>query len=540
MELGAALGGLLAEVAAGGDSATLLQRIVERAQAVSGAESSVLCLMDEGSGALIARYGVGPAFKAADVRCDLPESSSFQHPLKDRFGRLRALLELFPSPSSKQGEEWAEAVGSLAELARIVLERTEQAQREEALIRVANSLDHVVSEEQLIQTLLDVAGKVLQLQACSIFLLDPGTDSYLLRGATGALRSEVGKISYRPGEGFTGWVCREGKPILLNDPQSDPRWRGKYVEIPSEDVASFLAVPIFDRHESIGAIRVLRRKTGGSYLDNTFTTDELRLVQTIAEQVSAALANLRNIDKIVHGERLAAWGELSAKSSHMIGNRVFALKGDVNELGHLVNEPDPKLPEVRHVQKSLQTNLARLDEILQDFRDFVTATKLNRAPTDLAALVKETALEFLRRQGGVVLELDVEGLPLLELDEKKIRRAVSELIENSMTHMELGTLRVRTAVVDRHRYEATKRSRSGEFASVVIEDTGPGVRADQKAQIFQPFFSGRVRGMGLGLSIVKGIIDAHGGEVFEIGDEGAGAKFVILIPIPRNGEEPAA
>jgi signal transduction histidine kinase len=106
--------------------------------------------------------------------------------------------------------------------------------------------------------------------------------------------------------------------------------------------------------------------------------------------------------------------------------------------------------------------------------------------------------------------------------------------------MDVGTVRVRTAVVDRHRYRATKRSRAGEFASVVIEDTGPGVRAEQKAQIFQPFFSGRVRGMGLGLSIVKGIVDAHGGEVFEAGDEGVGAKFVILLPIPRKGEDPGA
>jgi signal transduction histidine kinase len=85
--------------------------------------------------------------------------------------------------------------------------------------------------------------------------------------------------------------------------------------------------------------------------------------------------------------------------------------------------------------------------------------------------------------------------------------------------------------VDKDKHTETRRSHIARFAEIEIEDSGPGVEDEAKATIFQPFFSKRVKGMGLGLSIVKGIVDAHGGEVFESGRLGHGARFVILLPL---------
>ena len=65
---------------------------------------------------------------------------------------------------------------------------------------------------------------------------------------------------------------------------------------------------------------------------------------------------------------------------------------------------------------------------------------------------------------------------------------------------------------------------------IIIEDSGVGVAMDLKSVIFEPFHSGRAKGMGLGLSIVKGIIDAHGGEIVEEGMPGSGARVVIRLP----------
>jgi signal transduction histidine kinase len=97
--------------------------------------------------------------------------------------------------------------------------------------------------------------------------------------------------------------------------------------------------------------------------------------------------------------------------------------------------------------------------------------------------------------------------------------------------MEKGTLRISTRV-------ASSRAGSPRLAEVEVADSGPGVVADQKALIFQPFFSKRVKGMGLGLSIVKGIVDAHGGEVYEAGAIGEGARFIIHLPLAEEEASP--
>jgi signal transduction histidine kinase len=123
------------------------------------------------------------------------------------------------------------------------------------------------------------------------------------------------------------------------------------------------------------------------------------------------------------------------------------------------------------------------------------------------------------------------SLGKVPLDSKRFRRAISELIENSLTYIDSGEMTVRTSRVDRSATDVTRNSKTMSFAQIVVEDSGPGVDSEQKSVIFQPFYSGRAKGMGLGLSIVKGIVEAHGGYVFEAGEQGLGARFVILMPI---------
>lgn len=447
--------------------------------------------------------------------------SAMAVPARDRHGRIIAVISAEASRSAAYGERERELGLSLASLAAMTLVEQAHQQREEALLQTATAITAAVSEEALIGKVVEVAEHVLRLQACSIFLIDPATDRFVLRGTSGRLRDLVGRVFYSRNEGFTGWVCENKRPILLHDPHGDPRWRGKYVEFASDQVASFLAVPIVSRGQGIGAIRVLRRKSENRLLDNRFHQDDQRLLQAIAEQLAIGLESVRGTERRIRDERMIAWGELSAKSSHMIGNRVFALKGDINEMGHLVEEDPPDLPSLIEVQQSLQVNVTRIEEILHDFRDFVTATQLDRSPTDLNQLVRETAEEVFPKRGAVALKMDLlDDTLTTSVDGKRLRRAVSELIENSLLHTSQGWLRIQT-----------RRTEDGNGVRIIVEDTGPGVPLEKKALIFQPFFSGRVRGMGLGLSIVQGIVAAHGGTVHEDGRPGMGARFVLTLPM---------
>lgn len=531
-----------------------LETICRAAQEASGSRHCVLAMLNEEEGGLEVRLGAGPDWErlaksrrfvlgtedrsgiaavAAATRSSVVREgeglfagagSEIALPVQDQDGRIRAVLMLDRAAGAFADER--ETLEGFSELAGFLLDRAEQAAREEALIRMGGALDEVLTEAALVDRVIRTAEETLRLASCSVFLLDPRTETLQLRGTIGALKENMAAVSYALGEGFTGWVAQNGEPILLDDPQTDPRWRGKFVEIPSPQIASFLAVPIESRGKTVGVIRALRRKPENPFVDNRFSNRDLRLLQAIAEQIAAGLEIARGVERALRDEKMIAWGELSAKSSHMIGNRVFALKGDVNELGHLVREDSIDRPALQEVQASLDTNLQRVDEILQDFRDFLTATQIERKSTDLNALVAETAGEVFPKRGDVKLKVELEkDLPPIEADARRLRRAVSELIENALHHCNAGTVRLRT------------RQEEGKV-KIEVEDCGPGIEEARKAMVFQPFYSGRVRGMGLGLSIVKGIVDAHGGEVRETGVPGQGARFVISLPgaTDHNGE----
>lgn len=563
---------LISEVALEPEPARALNEIVKASLTLTASRHAILAILNDELGCLEVRYGAGEEWETKGVGLQLAvdtkrdegivafvaatgnmvtsnnvaeepryrtmfstTASEIAVPVRDRYGRIRAVLNLESDRLNNYSREEEEVCRAIASLVAVVMDQTELATREKALVEISRGLDNSLTEEVLIDRVIHVASDVLRFQACSIFLLDPPSDTFVLRGSVGRLKDLVGEIAYTRGEGCTGWVCENGQPILLNSPQTDPRWRGRYLEVPSEQIVSFLAVPILSRKTAIGAIRVIRRVTDNKYLDNRFTEADMRLLEAIADQVASGLENIRNMERIIRSERMIAWGELSAKSSHMIGNRVFALKGDINELYHLLAEAKPDVKEIRDIQKSLSTNVMRIEEILMDFRDFLSATQLNRQPTDVNQVVRETVDEVFPRRSEVSLEMHLaEDLPPVSVDSKKLRRAVSELIENSFNYMVAGSLRVDTSVVDKNQYAVTQRSRTSTYVRIEIEDSGPGVDNDKKNMIFQPFFSGRVKGMGLGLSIVKGIVDAHGGEVFEAGEEGKGANFVILLPVAER------
>jgi signal transduction histidine kinase len=497
---------------------------------------------EEGGGIVPYVAVTGKAFVTGDVDQEPLYRKLFERskseiavPIRDRHGRVRGVLNVESDVADNYTADDVQLCMALGSLASMVLEREEMSRREEALIQIGSSLDRAMNDDELVQQVLKVAGEVLRFQSCSIFLFDTTTGKFMLRGSVGQLRDKVGSVGYRAGEGCTGWVCESGEPIRTGDPQKDPRWAGRILEFPGEQIAAYLAVPVVYRGRSIGAIRVVRRQSENPYQDNRFTEDDERLLSTIAEQVAIGLENVRSLQKQLGVERMAAWGELSAKSSHMIGNRVFAIRGDVNELGHLLADPRPRHDKLLALQQSLLTNVQRIEEILQDFRDFVMATQLSTARAELNFVVREAVQEVFPRRSKVRVEYDLaEGLPEVVIDVRKIRRAITELVENALSFFEQGALRVKTGRASAAAVRRARLARSKEYLAIEIEDQGPGIKQEHKARIFEPFFTTRVKGMGLGLSIVKGILDAHGGAVLEQGAEGKGARFLLLIPVPER------
>ena len=557
-------------VATGYSVNEILQGILEESVRVCAAARGFLAIVDHDRGELDARYttgagwteekrvgrlkvsedtgrgitshvaATGKPYSSANVLEDPYYIMSFEDvrseiavPLVDAFGRTRGVINVESTDFKAFTDEHQAAVTGLADMATVALTISDHRAREKALVQIGQELSSFTDERTILQNVINVAADVLKFEDCSLFLLDAVSGKLVLRASRGALSTQIGAATYELGEGLTGWTAKHEKVVRLVDPSRDPRWKGRFEELPAKDVGAFMAVPVHSHRGMIGVLRVQRRKSPYKWFPNDFTDDDERILTTIASQLGAALDNARLVSQLVKTERMAAWGEMSARSAHMIGNRVFAIKGDINELEHILQGGSVRPADALKLSESIKKGIFLLEEILNEFREFVKATQLDLEKTDVNQLVREAVDEGFpkRTQAKLGVEL-APRLPAIEADAKRIKRCFTELIENSINFLpEGGEISITTSFAD----AASRRwlrpgQKSGKYVQIRFQDTGPGIETQNKPKIFNPFYTSRAKGMGLGLSIVKGIIDAHNGVIFESGKPGKGARFTILLP----------
>ncbi len=454
-------------------------------------------------------------------------------PLVDSFQRVRGVINVESVNPDAYGFSHECTLSGLADLATIAMNVASHRSRNAALMQVARELHQLNDTEIILQKVIGMVATALRFEDCSLFLVDDATGKLVLRASGGKLRKKIAQAAYDMGEGMTGWVAQHDRPVRVVDPTIDPRWKGRHEEIPSEDVGAFMAAPIHSHRGVIGVIRVQRRKSPYKWFPNAFNDLDENMLVSIAGQIGVALDNSRLVDQLVKAERMAAWGEMSARSAHMIGNRVFAIKGDINELEYYLQQAKVDSKEALKLSDSIKNGIYLLEEILTEFREFVKSTQLDIEEVDINKLVKESISEgFPKRSKTRVETTFAQNLPTIRADAKKLKRCFTELMENAVNFQpEGGQITVSTGVAEPEAKKWVSPSRRrNKFVMVGFQDNGPGIDAADKAKIFRPFFTSRAKGMGLGLSIVKGTIDAHGGVIYEDGKAGQGARFTILLP----------
>lgn len=499
---------------------------------------------EPGHGITIWVVCTGVPYVSGDVRQDphyimfFPDvRSEIAVPLVNRDGRVIGVINIESEEPNAFSQRDLQLLAALSNQAAIAISVANLRQRETLLIEIGSELATSSDMEALLGCLVRRSLDLLRADDCSIFELNPARDRLILR-ASSMLEGQRGALTYRIGEGLTGWVAQHLVPARVANVREDPRWRGLFPELPPEEIEAYLGVPVFQRNEPWGVLRVLRRKPANSIIRNDFTPRDEALLTTLARLGGASIAQQTLVARQLQMERMAAWGEMSARSAHMIGNKVFALKGQLNELEHLARQEQVTSEGVLEVVERAKQGVFHLEEILTEFRDFLMATHLDRKPLDLNALVQETVRATFSQAGPIQARVETApDLPPVSADAGKLRRAIGELLENAATHMgNEGTIEVRTSTwgpVEREAYPQVHFAGSARESGVVrleVIDSGPGVPEENKPRLFAPFFTTRAKGMGLGLSIVKGIVDAHQGTVAEVGAEGQGAHFIILLP----------
>jgi PAS domain S-box-containing protein len=230
-------------------------------------------------------------------------------------------------------------------------------------------------------------------------------------------------------------------------------------------------------------------------------------------------------DRALKAERLAAVGQTVAALAHESRNALQRSQSCLRLLALEAADRPKALDYVARVQKA-QEDLARLFE---DVRGFTAPPVLNRRPCDLRRVWRQAWAELDCRRPGCGLSEDVRTDDLdCFADPFRLGQVFRNLFDNALA---AAPDPVRIAV---RAESATHSGRS--TIRITIQDNGPSLTDEQRGRMFDPFFSTKSGGMGLGLAISRRLIEAHGGTIMAAASEAGGAAFVLTLP-RRNPEE---
>lgn len=251
-------------------------------------------------------------------------------------------------------------------------------------------------------------------------------------------------------------------------------------------------------------------------------------VGILAREFNRMVETLRlRDDQLRRTERLATIGRMSSQVAHEVRNPLQSiglnaelLEEEVLELGDTEARQ-----EALGLLRAIQTEVERLAEVTEDYLRLARMPSPERQPEQLNdivdALLSFSAEELARAGIEVVTELE-PGLPLLQLDENQLRQALLNLVRNSREAMDGGgRLELRTA-------------RTSDGVELRLRDTGSGIPDQARAHIFEPFFSTKRGGTGLGLAMTQSIVEAHGGSIDCDSVVGEGTSFVIRLPAGKG------
>ncbi len=388
------------------------------------------------------------------------------------------------------------------------------------IISVVHSSIHL---EDVMDLVAWKATEILDAKGAILRLLNIDTDELEISAYYGISEAYLAKGPVSHHRTITD-VCRQKKVITIEDILNDPR-----VQYPQEARAEgyrfIIDVPLSVADDVVGILRLYFSEV------HHFSEVELDWIIAIAEQCSCALGKARLIDTYefkyhelaTQTEKLTALGRMAAGIAHEINN---PLAGVLLYSSNMIK----KVPKGDALEEGLQVIIdetIRCRKIIQELLEFSKGREPTKVPTNINDIIDKAMNilenEFLLNRIEVGKNLDPE-LPDIMADGSQMEQVFVNLLINAVQAVpEGGTIQVKSSL-----------NEAESSVSIEVKDNGPGIGRKEQAKIFEPFFSTKPNGTGLGLSVSYGIVRNHQGNISVESLPGGGTRFLIKIPFTQK------
>src|SRR5258705_4381977 len=234
--------------------------------------------------------------------------------------------------------------------------------------------------------------------------------------------------------------------------------------------------------------------------------------------------------ELAHVNRFSTAGELTASIAHEINQPLGSILTNAETADAILKSPTPDIAELKDIVKDILQDDRRASEVIRRMRSLLTKSPFELKSLDLKDVARET-LEFLSalavaRKVELISLITQNALPILG-DRSELQQVILNLVVNGMDAMkdtpsENRTISIGTSLVEN-------------FAQLSVSDRGPGIPEDKLKTVFEPFYTSKAEGMGMGLSIARTIVEAHHGLIWAKNRDHGGASFRIRLPLCNDG-----
>jgi C4-dicarboxylate-specific signal transduction histidine kinase len=340
------------------------------------------------------------------------------------------------------------------------------------------------------------------------------------------------------GLGPTGTAIRTGKPVACNEISSDPRFAPWYISARKHGLKSSVALPLVADRNTIGVLTVYSDEPeafDGNETDllqqaATDLTHGVVLLRTRVARQRAEEALKKTEEELERVARVTTMGELTASIAHEVNQPLAAVVTNANASLRWLSASPPNFDEAREALRRIIRDGNRASDVIARIRALLKKGEPVTRSLDFNDIVREIValMQSETSRRGAALKTDLAAnLPAVTGDRVQLQQLLLNLVINALDSM--------SGITDRPRVVRIRTSAPDTKSILIaVEDSGVGLDPEQMARLFDAFYTTKSEGLGMGLSISRSIIEAHGGKLWAAPNEGPGATFQFTLPIEEG------